>query len=148
MVEGSLSSAYAEEISRINKLSPFAELVGLKIDKLAENYCRLKLLLEEKCVNYSGIIHGGVIATMSDTCMGITLRTVGLKPLTAELTINFLSSPRVGDELTAEGWIIHRGNTLILTECRIKSSDNIDVARGRGIFVSRRLLKSGEAKQK
>jgi acyl-CoA thioesterase len=145
MAEGALSTASAEEIYRINKLSPFAELIGLKIDKLAENYCRLKLFLEDKCINYSGIIHGGVIATMSDTCMGIALRTVGLKPLTAELTINFLSSPRAGDELTAEGRIIHRGSTLIITECTVKKSyDNTDVARGRGIFVSHRLLASGE----
>jgi|GEM_PF-522721 len=133
-----------EEISLINKLSPFAELIGIRIDRLAENYCCLKLLLEEKCVNYNGGIHGGVIATLSDTCMGVALRTIGLKPLTAELTVNYLSAPHVGHELTAEGWIIHRGNTIVLTECTVKSDDNKDVARGRGIFVSRGLLASGE----
>ncbi len=144
MEEVSKLSVYSEEISRINKLSPFAELIGIKIDKLAENYCRLKLLLEEKCINYNGGIHGGVIATLSDTCMGVALRTVGLKPLTAELTVNYLSPPRVGTELTAEGWIIHRGKTIILAECAIKSDDSINVAKSRGIFVNRGTLKRGE----
>lgn len=147
MEEASLPPTYAEEISRINKLSPFAELIGIRIDKLADNYCSLKLLLADKCINYNGGIHGGVIATLSDTCMGVALRTVGLKPLTAELTVNYLSAPRVGDELTAEGWIIHRGGTIVLTECTIKSDNSKDVARGRGIFVSRSLLASGESNQ-
>lgn len=141
MVEGSLADTYADDIFRIKKLSPFAELIGIKIDRLEENYCRLKLLLEEKCINYNGGIHGGVIATLSDTCMGVALRTVSLKPLTAELTVNYLSPPRVGDELTAEGWIIHRGKTIILTECIIKSDHGLDIAKGRGIFVNRVPLK-------
>jgi acyl-CoA thioesterase len=137
MEDGKTPPSYVEEISSKIKLSPFPELIGIKIDRLQENYCRLKLLLDEKCINYNGGIHGGVIATMSDTCMGIALRTVGLKPLTAELTVNYLNPPPVGDEITAEGWISHRGNTIIHTECIVKSSDNIDIAKGRGIFVSR-----------
>lgn len=137
MEDSLLPPTRSGEVLNIKKLSPFAELIGLRIDRLAENYCRLKLLLDDKCINYNGNIHGGVIATMSDTCMGVALRTVGLKPLTAELTVNYLSTPRIGDELTAEGRINHRGNTIILTECTIKSSDNKDIAKGRGIFVSR-----------
>lgn len=140
MGDSSPTPTRSREMLKIEKLSPFAELIGLKIDKLAENYCRLKLLLDDKCINYNGNIHGGVIATMADTCMGVALRTVGLKPLTAELTVNYLSPPRVGDELTAEGWINHRGNTIILTECTIKSRDDTDIAKGNGIFVSSRLL--------
>lgn len=132
-VEGFVPSAYAEEIF----LSPFAHLIGLKIDRLAENYCRLSLLLDEKCTNYFGGIHGGVLATLADNCMGVALRTVGLQPMTVELTVNYLSQPGVGDELTAEGWIIHRGKTIVLTECTIKSRDLKKVAMGKGVFISR-----------
>ena len=132
-VEGSVPSAYAAEIF----LSPFANLIGLKIDRLAENYCRLSLLLDEKCTNYFGGIHGGVLAALADNCMGAALRTVGLQPITVELTVNYLSQPGVGDELTAEGWISHRGSTIVLTECTIKSGDLKKVAMGKGVFLSR-----------
>jgi len=118
-------------------LSAFADLIGLKIDKLAENYCRLSLLLDEKCTNYFGGIHGGVLATLADNCMGVALRTVGLRPITIELTVNYLSQPSVGDQLTAEGRIIHRGNTIVLTECTMTSGGLKKVAVGKGVFLNR-----------
>jgi acyl-CoA thioesterase len=98
-------------------MSPFAEWVGIKIDRLAESYCRLSLLLDDKCKNYTEGIHGGVLATIADTCMGGAVRSLGLQAVTAELTVNYLGKPSVGDELTAEGWIVHRGSTIILTVC-------------------------------
>jgi len=131
-----LPVTYSEEISSLT-LSPFAKYIGIKFESVARNYCCLKLLLDEKCINYTGGIHGGVIATLADTCMGFVLRASGLQPLTAELTVNYLAAPQVGDELIAEGWVIHRGKTIILTECKIKTTSNVDVATGRGIFVNR-----------
>ncbi|BAF59690.1 MAG: PaaI family thioesterase [Pelotomaculum sp.] len=131
--ESQKPSARIEEILRHYK-SPFADMIGIRIDRLAESYCKLRLLLEEKCLNSFGLVHGGVLATMADMCMGVALRTAGLKSLTVELTVNFLSKPDTGDELTAEGWIVYRGNTIALTECIIKSGNDKDVARGRGIF--------------
>jgi len=142
IVEGSVPSTYIEEIFRLynkNK-SPFIDMVGIRIDRVAENYCRLRLLLEEKCTNSYGIIHGGVVATLADTCMGIAVRTIALRPVTAELTVNYLSKPSVGDELTAEGWVVHRGGTIVLTECTIKSRDLKNVARGKGMFINRKHL--------
>lgn len=148
IVEGSVPSVYIEEIFRLyhkNK-SPFADMVGIKIDRLAENYCRLRLLLEEKCTNSYGIIHGGVVATMADMCMGVAVRTIALRPVTAELTVNYLSMPNVGDELIAEGWIVHRGNTIVLTECTVKSGDLKNVARGKGMFINREHLVNDKEK--
>ncbi len=138
------TSANVEEIFRQYRMSPFAEWVGIKIDSLAEGYCRLSLLLEDKCKNYTDGIHGGVLATMADTCMGGAVRSLGLQAVTAELTVNYLGKPSVGDELTAEGRIVHRGSTIILTECIIKSGSHKNICSGRGIFVSRVLPAGGK----
>lgn len=146
IIEKFRSSANVEEIFRQYCMSPFAEWVGIKITKLAENYCRLFLVLGEKCKNYYGGIHGGVLATMADTCMGGAVRSVGLQPVTAELTVNYLSKPSVGDELTAEGWIVHRGGTIVLTECIIKSANLKKIVSGKGIFVSR-VLSAGDKEE-
>ena len=138
------TSANVEEIFRQYRMSPFAEWVGIKIDSLAEGYCRLSLLLEDKCKNYTDGIHGGVLATMAETCMGGAVRSLGLQAVTAELTVNYLGKPSVGDELTAEGRIVHRGSTIILTECIIKSGSHKNICSGRGIFVSRVLPAGGK----
>lgn len=128
--------AAAAQVAEVT-LSPFAELIGIKIDKIAKNYCRLSLKLTEKFTNYFGGIHGGVLAALADNCMGMALRSAGLHPVTVELTVNYMSKPEVGDKLTAEGLIIHKGNTIILTECIIKAGDLKNVARGKGVFLNR-----------
>ncbi len=133
-------SAHAVELL----LNPFANLIGIKIDRLAKNYCRLSLVLNEKCTNYYGGVHGGVLATLADNCMGMALRGAGIQPVTVELTVNYLRQPNIDDLLTAEGLIIHQGNTIVLAECAIKSRDLQIVARGKGVFLNRGLRVNGK----
>lgn len=134
---GELGGRPAVTVQEEVSLSPFADFIGIKIDKITKNYCRLSLKLDEKCTNYFGGIHGGVLASLADNCMGMTLRAAGLQPVTVELTVNFMGNPNVGDRLTAEGLIIHQGNTLVLAECIIRAGDLKNVARGKGVFLDR-----------
>ena len=134
-------SVQAEEVS----LSPFAELIGIKIEKMAKNYCCLSLKLNEKFTNYFGGIHGGVLAALADNCMGMALRSAGLQPVTVEITVNYMNMPEVGNKLSAEGLIIHRGNTIILAECIIKTGELKNVARAKGVFLNRG-QRTGECK--
>jgi acyl-CoA thioesterase len=136
-VEGLISPSYVDEIVRLHNINPFAVLLGIKIDGLAKGYCRLLLSAEEKCTNPYGGLHGGVFATLADISMGIALRTVGLQPVTAELTVNYLGQTGAGEILITEGRVIHRGNTLILTESTVKSSDGRILAMAKGVFMSR-----------
>jgi acyl-CoA thioesterase len=138
--ESSVLSAHEAELS----LNPFANLIGIKIDRLANNYCRLSLVLDEKCLNYYGGVHGGVLATLADNCMGMALRGAGIQPITVELTVNYLRQPEIDDLLMAEGLIIHRGNTIVLAECAIKSRDLQIVARGKGVFLNRGIRVNGK----
>ncbi|MFX4261859.1 PaaI family thioesterase [Pelotomaculum propionicicum] len=140
--EGPAAPAEVQEVS----LSPFAEFIGARIDRVAKNYCRLSLVLDERCTNYYGGTHGGVIAALADNCMGMALRSAGLRPVTVELTVNYMSNPDVGEKITAEGLIIHQGNTIVLAECIIKSGDLKNVARGKGVFLNRGPLAGGKDK--
>lgn len=141
-IEGCLPPQYIEEILRLHRINPFAALLGITIEGLAEGYSRLRLPVETSSTNPYGGVHGGVLATLADISMGIALRTVGLQPVTAELTVNYLGQSRVGDELVAEGRVVHQGNTLILTESVVKSGGNKTAAMAKGVFMSRGLLLS------
>lgn len=140
LLDCSIPSSYAKEICRLHKKNPYATLLGISIDGLAEGYCRLRLTAEKQCTNPYGGVHGGVFASLVDTAMGIALRTVGLQPVTAELTVNYLGQSRIGEELIAEGWVVHRGNTLILTEGTVKAGGDKIVTMAKGVFMSRGLL--------
>lgn len=145
-IEGYLPPQYVEEIVRLHRINPFAALLGIAIDGLAEGYCRLRFPVETNSTNPYGGVHGGVFASLADISMGIALRTVGLQPVTAELTVNYLGQSHSGDELVAEGRVVHRGNTIILTECTVKSGGDKMTAMARGVFMSRGLLLSDNEK--
>lgn len=130
---------YVEEILKLHCLNPFAALLGIEIDSLADSYCRLRLPLQDKCTNPYGGVHGGVVATLADISMGIALRTIGLQPVTVELTVNYLGQAEKDQPLLAEGRVNHQGRTLILTECSVTSGAKT-VAQARGIFMSRGAL--------
>lgn len=51
--------------------SGFNEVVGFEISHWAENEVELSLLLQDKHLNRSNIVHGGVLATLLDVACGL-----------------------------------------------------------------------------
>src|SRR5260370_31814157 len=51
----------------------FNVLLGYRLAEWREDFARLELVLEPKHLNRSGVVHGGVLATMLD----VTLRHAG-----------------------------------------------------------------------
>jgi len=118
----------------------FARLLGIKITALGDGYCCLSMEPGGVCANPYGGVHGGVTATLADIAMGVAARAMGLQPVTVELTVNYLGPVKPGEELTAEGRVIHRSRTFLLLESEIYTAGGI-VARGRGLFTTRQYLK-------
>ncbi|HOV79594.1 MAG TPA: PaaI family thioesterase [Bacillota bacterium] len=137
-IEGHIHPAYLKKIEETFYNNPFASLIGIEIDGLSENYCRLSLTAQKKCANPYGCVHGGVLATLADIAMGVSMQTIGLQPVTAELTMNYLSRADLGGRFLAEGRVIFKGAAVILCECTIKTGDRV-VALGKGIFTGRDL---------
>lgn len=81
--------------------SAFNDLIGFKIAQWREDYVELELELQPKHLNRSGIIHGGVLATLVDVAGGYAgcfcpvpgnLR----RALTLSVTTNFTGQAKDG----------------------------------------------------
>jgi len=82
-------------------------------------------------VNLQGLVHGGMIATLADTAMGLAVRTVlepGRRHVTVQLGIEFLSPGRRG-RIVARGRTVKVGRQLGFAEA--------DVVDGRGRLLAR-----------
>ena len=85
------------------------------------------------------IVHGGVIFTLADSAMGMTLLSVlspGTRVGTIEAKTNFLLPVRSG-ELVAEASIVHLGRSIAVLEAtvyNIVEGDQRAVARMLGTF--------------
>lgn len=119
-------------------LSKFSQSIGITIEMITEDSARLRLTPNEEVMNAFGIIHGGVIATLADTCMGMILRAANVPAVTLELAINYLGVTKPGDKLIAEGQVVHFGGTVITTQCLISSDNGRKIAFAKGTFFQRK----------
>lgn len=74
-------------------------------------------------MNTSGVIHGGLTATLVDSALGCAVHTTmpdGMAYTTSELNVNFVKAipPTLG-ELFAEATSIHTGSRIATADCRV-----------------------------
>jgi acyl-CoA thioesterase len=110
------------------------------------SYARLSLVVEPRHTNSFGSVHGGVIATLMDTVMGIALRAShepGDRDLvgqsTIEMNVSFLKGAPQGDRLVVEARLLHKGRNLAVGDVEVRQQSGDLVAKGRlTYFILRR----------
>ncbi|GAG45461.1 unnamed protein product, partial [marine sediment metagenome] len=98
-------------------VAPFTEFIGAKVEELREGYARLSLVLEECHTNPNGVMHGGVITTLMDSALGVSLSALRGQDArrnphaTVEMNASFLAGARPGDRIVVEGRVLRLGKT-------------------------------------
>jgi uncharacterized protein (TIGR00369 family) len=78
---------------------------------------------------YAGILHGGIISTLLDECVGKLAVELDLPAVTAELAVRFLKPVPLDRPLTARGTLTDVGRRVILGEAEILLEDQTLAAR-------------------
>lgn len=114
-----------DEIRKTFSLDRYAtEATGIEILEAGKGYSRVRLRLDERHKNASGMVMGAVYYTMADFAFAVAANADIHGKLTVTLTssISFLSGCR-GDTLFAEAHIIKEGNKTSF--CEICVTDNL-----------------------
>lgn len=114
----------------------FSSHVGqLYIDERQMHAPRFAFLPEARHANSAGVVHGGMLMTLCDRILGLTVRkNVGTDAtVTVSLTCQFLSAARPGSWI--EGWaeIDHRAGNLIFIHGTL-ISEGVRVMSSNGIW--------------
>ena len=110
---------------------PIARLLGAKLIAIEHGRAKVELAADERHANPMGTLHGGVLCDIADAAMGMAYAATledGESFTTLELKINFLR-PVWTATLTAEGFVVHRGRSVGLTECSITDDKGRLIAR-------------------
>jgi uncharacterized protein (TIGR00369 family) len=88
----------------------------------------------EEYLNPEGTVHGGLAATLLDTCMGLAVRSMlekGFGSTTLEFKISFIRPIKqdIG-QITAEGLVLNCGRTVGTAEGRITDAKGRLLAHG------------------
>jgi uncharacterized protein (TIGR00369 family) len=107
-------------------LNTMAETLGYDVTE-AENG-RVVVTAEPRDIhlNPAGTVHGGLAATMLDSCMGLAIQSTlekGVGSTTLEFKISFVRpiTPQTG-KITAEGKVINSGRRVGTAEGRVTDS--------------------------
>ena len=110
----------------------FVTLVGLSIDEVRIDYCRLSLPFRAELLQSGGAVHGGVLATLIDTaCVpAVGSGFTEARPYsTIDMHIQYLGASGK-DDLVAAAWVTKRGRSIVFCDAAVETTTGRRVASG------------------
>ena len=113
----------------------FPTLVGLRVEEVRTDYCRMRMPFRDALEQPAGVVHGGAIATLLDS---VVVPAVGCaypadyRFSTVDMHVQYLSA-LVREDAVAEGWVVRRGRTTVFCEAEVVGAQS-------GRVVARSLL--------
>ena len=110
----------------------FPKLVGLQIEELRADYCRMRLPYRPELEQPAGLVHGGAIATLVDT---VVVPAVGAaydptwRYSTLTMDIQYLG-PVAREDAIAEGWVTQRGSSIVFCRAEVVTASGRTAATG------------------
>jgi uncharacterized protein (TIGR00369 family) len=106
---------------------PVAQLLGFSVVEVEHGRALFAMQPEEWMYNPLGSVHGGVVATLLDTCMGCAVHSTleaGVGFTTSDLQVRYIRAMSDGTgRVLAEGAVVHRGRRTATAEGRLHTAD-------------------------
>ena len=105
---------------------PFNAWMGIRVVRLHRDWVTIECPLRGELLNKSGVLHGGVTATMADAAVGIALhRHFGgvQAATTVEMKVSFLRPVWEGT-IIARSRLIHLGRRLSVGQVDLRDNGN------------------------
>jgi uncharacterized protein (TIGR00369 family) len=116
--------------------SPFHASLGIEALEASEGRVRLALETTDAEKNLQGTIHGGILATLADTAMGLAVRTAidpGRPHVTIDMTVHYLRPASPG-RIEATGTVVRAGSQIAYAEADVVGPGGTLLARASGTY--------------
>jgi uncharacterized protein (TIGR00369 family) len=117
--------------------SAFHAWAGLELVSVEAGGVEVALPLQAHHLNPAGILHGGLIATLADTAIGLAVRSAlpaDRTHVTAQLDVHFLESADHGT-VRATGTAVRVGGRMAYGEGDVRDQEGRLLARASGTFI-------------
>ena len=126
------------EFSAESRRGPLLDLLEMRPETVRPGHVVVLYQVGASHLRTGGIAHGGVIATLMDTTLGLSASSLcpeGFDVVTAQININFIRPAWPGEHLRAEGTVRHAGRKTAVATGEILSEQGALVATGSATFV-------------
>ena len=119
-------------ITTLTADEPVLDWFGMTIDEAHDGIAVVSLTVNPQHVNGNAMTHGGVVFAVADQAFAMAANTVMPYAATADASIQYLSSTRAGDVLTATARTSFRDGRRAVIDVDVTTQDDRTVAVFRG----------------
>ena len=116
---------------------PFAKLMGMQLEDLRLDEAVISLEVRDDLRQPSGVLHGGVTATLIDTAMAFAVRTRlerEAKTATIDLTVHYLR-PLVEGKAICTGKVVRAGKRIFTVSADVHNEEGKMIATGLSTYT-------------
>jgi uncharacterized protein (TIGR00369 family) len=116
----------------------FLDRLNVKPVTIEKGTAAFEVTVDETHLRTMGIAHGGLVATMLDSCLGCacwTLAPPNNHVVTVQLNINYIRPAWLGEKLTARAEVRHAGQMTAVSRGEIRTAEGTLVAAASGTFM-------------
>jgi len=132
---------FAEAVDRFNASDAarnFLDRLKVKPVTVEKGSAVFEVTVDETHLRTMGIAHGGLLATVLDSCLGCacwTLAPPESHVVTVQLNINYIRPAWLGETLTAHAEVRHAGQMTAVSRGEVRTAEGALVAAASGTFM-------------
>lgn len=133
---GDRMSDVAAELRERLAGSPFHTWLGVEVVDAGDGWVRVAIDAGDEHINLQGLVHGGLLATLADTAMGLALRTSlepGRRHVTIAMHVQFLR-PGTPGRVEATGRAVRVGRSVGHAEASLVDERGRELTRAQGTY--------------
>jgi len=116
---------------------PFAKLIGMKLVDVRPDEAVISIEMRDDLRQPSGVLHGGVTATLIDTAMAFAVRTrlaIDEATATIDLTVHYLR-PHLTGTFTCTAKVVRAGKRIFTVSADVVNETGILIATGLSTYT-------------
>jgi uncharacterized protein (TIGR00369 family) len=117
-MEESRSGVTLETLEKFISLTPFAIMLGAKVEYFEPGKVSLSITLKKELTQHHGFAHGAVVGFMADSALAWSAASIVGDVVTSEYKINLLA-PAIGERLFAKGEVIKASNRQVVARADV-----------------------------
>ena len=130
LVSGNVADLRARE-----EREPIARFLKMRIAELTPGYAKVVMKLAPEYQNFNGLIFGGMIMAVADQAFAYASNSLIQPSLATQFNIHFVNGASVGDELTAECWVVRSGRRVGISEMKVTNQEGKIIAKATGTTI-------------
>jgi uncharacterized protein (TIGR00369 family) len=119
------------------ELLPFSQLIGMRLVDLKSDEATIAIDMRDDLRQPSGVLHGGVTATLMDTAMAFAVRTrlpFDAATATIDLTVHYLR-PHTAGTVTCVAKNVRAGKRIFTVSAEVYNEEGKLIATGLSTYT-------------